>query len=332
MNVQDVNFNFNWKFKDYPPKNGLKVFSTFACGGGSTMGYKLAGFDVIAANDIDQQMANVYKENHKPQNFFHCSIKDLINKELPTELHDIDILDGSPPCSTFSTTGQRDKNWGKLKKFREGQSAQILDDLFFDFIELSKKIKPKIIIAENVKGMIIGNAKGYCKLINEKLKEAGYNVQLFLLNSASMNVPQSRERVFFICSRTDLNFSPLKLNFSDKQVPFKDISDEKDAAQKITQKYLNYWNKAQYGQPVGKFDTIKKVSPSKPLPTILATNSHFHYKYPRHLNKKELCLGGTFPLDYNFLEVKPLYLIGMSVQPVMIAKIANEILKQWFKK
>lgn len=50
----------------------------------------------------------------------------------PNELFKLDILDGSPPCSTFSLAGEREKNWGKNKKFREGQASQVLDDLFLN--------------------------------------------------------------------------------------------------------------------------------------------------------------------------------------------------------
>lgn len=80
-------------------------------------------------------------------------------KDYPKELYNLDILDGSPPCSTFSLAGEREKNWGKSKKFREGQAYQVLDDLFFEFIKLAEKLKPKIIVAENVKGILMGNAK-----------------------------------------------------------------------------------------------------------------------------------------------------------------------------
>ena len=139
-------FNYRWNLSDGYNVEGIekhhkKVFTTFACGGGSTMGYKLAGYDVIAANDIDPQMAKVYKENHHPKHFFQCGISELLIQELPEELYDLDILDGSPPCSTFSMAGVREKKWGSKHKFREGQSEQILDDLFFQFIKLVDKLK-----------------------------------------------------------------------------------------------------------------------------------------------------------------------------------------------
>ena len=89
--------------------------------------------------------------------------------------------------------GSREKACGKEKHFREGQSKQVLDDLFFHFIDTAKKLKPKVVVAENVKGLVIGKAKGYVKQIFKKFDEAGYDVQLFLLNAAFMGVPQKRE-------------------------------------------------------------------------------------------------------------------------------------------
>ena len=157
-----MKLNYRWTMKDdYPTeKNGLKVFSCFACGGGSTMGYKLAGFDVIGCNEIDPKMNKVYIENHKPKfNFLEGIQTFKLRDDLPEELYDLDILDGSPPCSSFSMAGNREKDWGKEKKFKEGQAEQVLDTLFFDFIDLAEKLKPKVVIAENVKGITQGEAK-----------------------------------------------------------------------------------------------------------------------------------------------------------------------------
>ena len=100
-----------WNLSDLElvPKNGVKVMSTFACGGGSSMGYKRAGCTIVAANDIDPEMAWHYKRNLNPPLYFLCPIGDLLTKELPLELYNLDILDGSPPCSTFSMAGSREK-------------------------------------------------------------------------------------------------------------------------------------------------------------------------------------------------------------------------------
>ena len=141
------------------------------------MGYKLAGCDVIGANDIDPEMAYHYKLNHNPKYYYLCPIKDLLTKVLPDELFNLDILDGSPPCSNFSMAGNREKDWGRKKHFREGQAAQVLDDLFFDYLNLAQRLKPKVCIAENVKGLIQGNAKGYVTMIMARFKEIGYKAQ-----------------------------------------------------------------------------------------------------------------------------------------------------------
>ena len=117
----------DWKWsmsKDYPQEKGkIKVFSCFSCGGGSTMGYKLAGCEVIGNCEIDKQMNEVYVKNHHPKFNYCMDIRDFNNlpdDELPEELFNLDILDGSPPCTTFSIAGDREDTWGKKKKFREG--------------------------------------------------------------------------------------------------------------------------------------------------------------------------------------------------------------------
>lgn len=332
-----MTFNYIWEIKNGYPSQEVEnhrssVFSTFACGGGSTMGYKLAGYNVIGANDIDPQMAKVYKENHKPGLYYLCPIKDMLTMNLPPELHNLDVLDGSPPCSTFSTTGLRDKVWGKEKMFREGQAAQILDDLFFDFIALAKKLQPKVIIAENVKGMLIGNAKGYVIEIEKQLEEAGYSVQIFLLNGATMGLPQKRERVFFICSRKNLALKNLDLNFNKRPIVMQDVSDETDTETRLTPAYIKYWSEAAPGGSVGKFQSNKKTHALRVSNTLTSSGEGlYHFKYMRKLNKKELEKISSFPLDYNYLDVEPRYLMGMSVPPVMMAQVANQVYLQILK-
>ena len=146
-------FPYRWNLKDAVfTKDKGKVFSCFACGGGSTMGYKLAGFDVLGCNEIDSKMIEAYRINHDPKYSYLEPIQTFkLREDLPDELYNLDILDGSPPCSSFSMAGNREKDWGKEKVFREGQAEQVLDTLFFDFIDLAKKLQPKIVIAENVK-------------------------------------------------------------------------------------------------------------------------------------------------------------------------------------
>lgn len=320
-------FPYKWKLADgYPAKgieyHGTTVMTTFACGGGSTMGYKLAGYDVVAANDIDPQMAKVYKANHNPKQFFLCGIKELLDR---ADLPKVDVLDGSPPCSVFSMAGSREGAWQKDKMFREGQAKQILDDLFFDFIDLAEKMQPKIVIAENVKGMLQGNAKWYTREVVRRFEKLGYKCQVFLLNAATMGVPQKRERVFFVAHKTDRT---LKLNFTEPHVLFDEINDSKDIKERISETYRKYWLKSKQGQPVGLFKSTKRFHMKRVPNTITSSGQAYHPTIPRKLNRLETSLIGSWPLDYSFDEISYRYLIGMSVPPVMMAQVADQVYNQ----
>ena len=323
-------FPYRWNLKDANfTKDKGKVFSCFACGGGSTMGYKLAGFDVLGCNEIDPKMIEAYKANHNPKYAYLEPIQTFkLRTDLPDELYNLDILDGSPPCSSFSMAGNREKDWGKEKHFREGQAKQVLDTLFFDFIDLAKKLQPKIVVAENVKGLLLGDAKQYVIQIYREFDKAGYYVQHWLLDASKMGVPQKRERVFFIAMRKDLakhflhfadmftEVPKLELNFKEPKIPIKHFA--KGVAKKETQNY----SESRFG------DVMLDVN--KPSNTIATDINRYWLDENTLIDKDTVSLIGSYPLDYNHLDFNnPQYLIGMSVPPVMTAQIANQIYKQW---
>lgn len=348
------NFPYKWTLKDAVfTKDKGKVFSCFACGGGSTMGYKLAGFDVLGCNEIDPKMIEAYKANHNPKYAYLEPIQTFkLRDDLPEELYNLDILDGSPPCSSFSMSGNREKDWGKEKVFREGQAMQVLDTLFFDFIDLAKKLQPKVVVAENVKGLLLGDAIQYVRQIHREFDLAGYYVQHWLLDTSKMGVPQRRERVFFIALRKDLakpfmkhvdlfTVAPeLNLNFNEKEIPFKEISDNSDKTIKDDTETSTFWDLVKIGEnfskahPKGSFFSSSKSDPNRALPTITAVagNGSWHYAIKRLLNDLELKKAGSYPLDYQFCNNKPKYLIGMSVPPVAMANISEQIYLQWLSK
>jgi len=353
--------NYNWKLSEANfTKDKGKVFSCFACGGGSTMGYKLAGYDVIGSLDIDPKMMEIYRENHKPKYSFIESITEFKNREdLPSELFNLDILDGSPPCSSFSMAGNREKDWGKSKKFREGQAEQVLDTLFFDFIDLAERLKPKVVVAENVKGLLLGNAKKYLAEIYKAFDKAGYHCQHFLLNAADMGVPQRRERVFFICLRKDLSEPfmeqvdlflerpEIKMEFNEPWVKFGDFykdGSENDRPISENTEMMRLWrlrdendralNQASIREDgVDKFFNSRYLAKKKTPPTLIANNDcAILMDEPRRPNKEEVCFIGSFPQDYNFLKQKYSYVVGMSVPPLMTAKISEQIFNQWLSR
>lgn len=328
-------------------QNGVKVMSTFACGGGSSMGYKRAGCEVIAANDIDPEMAWHYKLNINPKHYFLCPINELLTKELPPELYELDILDGSPPCSTFSMVGSREKAWGKEKHFREGQAKQVLSDLFFDYLDLVGRLRPKVAIAENVKGMLIGNAKGYTKMVMARFKELGYRPQLFLLNSADCGVPQKRERVFFCAVRDDIDVPPLELKPTHRWVSAGEaVSDlrlitESERAQTApTGIDLRYWDKCKKGESYsdahlreggkGSYFSHYRLRNDKPSNVLVSGDYLMHWDELRHLTYREWKRLGSYPDDYQAKTDKiGKYMIGMSVPPKMTEQVAKAVCSQW---
>jgi DNA (cytosine-5)-methyltransferase 1 len=332
------------------PSNGINVMSTFACGGGSSMGYKRAGCTIIAANDIDPEMAWNYQKNLAPKHYFLCPIRDLLSADLPPELFDLDILDGSPPCSTFSMAGSREKGWGKDKHFREGQAKQVLSDLFFDYLDLVERLRPKVAIAENVKGMILGNAKGYTKLVMARFRELGYRPQLFLVNAADCGVPQRRERVFFCAIRDDIVAPPLRLapthrwiNCGEATSDLTITPDELRGVAFTSNTDLVWWPKTlqgenygdavkRTGQPVKLWNHVK-LDANAPSLTLTATHAMIkHWKEPRCLTFREYARLGSFPDDY---QVKSSnigkYIIGMSVPPKMTEQVARAVVDQWLQ-
>lgn len=335
-------FNYEWYLKNGYPQSldnsvtpcDYKVFGTFINGGGSTMGYKLAGFKHLGGVEIDEKTASCYKLNHNPK---HLYIQDLreFNKrdDLPSELYDLDILDGSPPCTTFSLAGLRDKSQGVEKTFAEGNKKQTLDDLLFVYTDTINKLKPKVFIMENVVGLSNKNNALYVKEFANKLQD--YTIQYFLLNGANMRLPQARERFFAVGHLKKYKLPKINLNFKGEIIPFGKVSDLNDTRQKLKQSSLclDDWKKAKQGETVGKFKSVKKLAENKPAPTLSANPAiHYHPRIPRRLNQREFCLCGSYPLDYKFTGHPYNFYIGMSVPPIMIANIAYQIRLQWLDK
>jgi len=349
-------FPYEWTLKDANfTKDKGTVFSCFACGGGSTMGYKLAGFDVLGCNEIDPKMIEAYRVNHNPKYAYLEPIQTFkTRKDLPSELYNLDILDGSPPCSSFSMAGNREKDWGKEKKFREGQAKQELDTLSFDFIDLAKELQLKVVVAENVKGLLMGEAKAYVRKIYDEFDKAGYYCQHWLLDASKMGVPQRRERVFFVCLRKDLaapfmhqqdmftEIPKLELEFNEKEIPFGSFRNLKGSLRKTERQELLLNNFIDGDKDIADINlrvnnknsgfNANIIYDNEVLNTIDSKGEKYRAYDLLHLTDKDFILGGSYPLDYNFLNNRASYLIGMSVPPVMTAQVATKIYEQWISK
>ena len=342
--------DWKWTMKDdYPKeKNGLKVFSCFACGGGSTMGYKLAGCEVLGCCEIDPKMNEVYVKNHNPKYNYLMDIREfnkVPNKDLPEELFNLDILDGSPPCTTFSMAGDREESWGKKKKFREGQAEQTLDDLSFVFIETVAKLKPKVVIMENVEGLVKGEAFSYVQKIYKQLGEVGYKLKHWVLKAQHMGVPQRRHRVFFIALRKDVfkgfDLHSLDMSFNYEPITYGEIKEGKgkeltenikivfEHLKKGEKDLVSAWNRVHNpGKPEKRmwFNSIISYD-NEVIQTISGDHgSMFDFAEKRKVSMKSIANACTFPQDYIFDGQRIEYICGMSVPPIMIKRIVNRLI------
>lgn len=337
-------FPLEWRLTDdlKVPYHGKKVFGTFVCGGGSSMGYKLAGFEHLGGVEFTDHYSKIYIENHKPQYFYLEDIRQFNKRQdLPKELYQLDLLDGSPPCAAFSTSGARERLWNKKSSYEDKNQRK--DDLVFVYCDTIEKLKPKVCLLENVSGLIKGNAKAYTKKIFERLDKIGYRVQLFALNAASIGIPQIRTRVFFIGLRKDIKLPKLSLKFDCDLVGFEVTkkywnSSENDLYDISKYAIGNEWDNVKVGGSSNKYFNLYKPHLKKPCFTITETcsvagaASVTHPYQKRKLNTKEVRLLSTFPLDYNFLDVNPISVMGRSVLPVMMANISHQIYLQWLSK
>ena len=192
------------------PWNGYRVASTFSGCGGSCLGYRMAGYRVFYANEFIEEAQRTYKANH-PNSFLdtrdirQVKPEDVLER-AGVDRGELDLFDGSPPCSAFSTAGKREAGWGKVKAYSD--KAQRVDDLFFEYVRLVDGIRPKVFVAENVSGLVKGTAKGYFKRILAALKEPGYRVSCRVLDAQWLGVPQMRQRTIFVGVRDDLGIEP----------------------------------------------------------------------------------------------------------------------------
>lgn len=192
------------------PHNGYTCISTFSGCGGSSLGYKMAGFKVAWANEFIPAAQDVYRLNHPATILDTRDIRTVTGAEIleaiGLRVGELDLFDGSPPCASFSTAGKREAGWGRVKDYSD--TKQRTDDLFFEYTRLVREIQPKVFVAENVSGLVKGTAKGYFLDILREMKVCGYRVEARLLDAQWLGVPQMRQRIIFIGVRNDLNAAP----------------------------------------------------------------------------------------------------------------------------
>jgi DNA (cytosine-5)-methyltransferase 1 len=340
-------------------KNLFNVVSLFAGGGGSSTGYRLAGGKVLAINEFIPAARDVYKRNYPDTYIFDQDIRQLNGQMILDKIGmakgELDILDGSPPCSSFSLSGNREKDWGKEKKYSD--TTQRTDDLFFEFARILNEIQPKVFICENVKGITLGSASHLLgnpqfslfekpKNIYDALVECGYDVRYKVLNAKDYGVPQSRERTIFIGVRNDINrqitypkpqskaISVLEaLNGvinSDQDI--KDATHSEGKVKNILMQMKEGENGKKYSESKKALFGLIRIKRHYPSPTICQRQGNkgaclCHWEENRELTVPELIRIMSFPDDYYLGEkyTKKTERLGRAVPPLMMRAIAEHV-------
>ena len=324
--------------KEASAENKFTVISTFAGGGGSSTGYRLAGGNILCVNEFVEQARITYKENYPDTKILPDDIKQLTGKDfLETagiQKGELDILDGSPPCSAFSMCGTLGKSgskhsdgWGKTKKYSDGKIVENIEDLFFEYLRVAEEIKPKVIIGENVAGLLAGEAKLKLNEIVNTFEKIGYDVSYKILDASHFGVPQSRRRVIFIAVREDvteaigLTFMNIGSIFptENKDVvtageALEDLELDPEEVKWCTETWLNsaHYKDTAYlmpddpdkvlggndFHPKGWHFNVKKMSRHHPAPTITTNADVCHFIAKRRLTIREIKRIMALPDDF----------------------------------
>ena len=356
---------------DASKENKFNVISTFAGGGGSSTGYRLAGGKILCINEFVQEARNTYNENYPDTPILPDDIKEIGGKELMeaagVSKGEVDILDGSPPCSAFSMAGSvvqgggHTKGFGKTKKYSDGKKVENIEDLFFEFLRVADEIKPKVIIAENVAGLMMGEAKQYYFKITNSFEKIGYDVSSMILDSSHFGVPQTRKRVIFIAVREDvteaigLTFLNIASVFPEKfskaitcGEAFADLTYDKEEITMLTEKFKKGSHfvtaskmpldpdKVLTGcdyHPKGHHFNMKRISRHKPSPTITASGGCIHWTEMRKLalceTQRVMSLPDDFKLTGKWEQRSER--MGRMVPPLMMKAIANSVYENILK-
>jgi DNA (cytosine-5)-methyltransferase 1 len=293
---------------DSEKRNLFNVLSTFAGGGGSSTGYRLAGGKILAVNEFVPEAQNTYRANYPNTTIVPGDIKELtgtyLMEQAGVKVSELDILDGSPPCSAFSMAGSVSHGegrthadaFGKKKQYSDIKGVENVEDLFFEFLRVAKDIKPKVIIGENVEGLTMGEAKEYFHKIQNTFEDIGYLIVANVLDSSYFGVPQSRKRCFFIGVREDvaekvgINFMTMYQLYPDKNDFRTTLGEAINDVVNEDKEELDYlFDKISPERAVGK--TLMKMPKD---PDKVLTGMDYHVK-GHHFNLKRSSLRKPCP-------------------------------------
>ena len=305
-----------------------KVISTFSGCGGSSCGYKKAGYEVLLAVEMDNHAVATYKANFPKTKIFHGDIHNLTVENVleltGLQVGELDLFDGSPPCQGFSMAGKR-------------EYCDPKNQLYHEYIRLLKGLQPKTFVMENVKGMVTGDMKLIFKDILTQLKSCGYDVKAKLMNAMYYNCATSRQRMIIIGVRKDLNMPASHPKPQTKPITIKECLKgytSKYPVQYPTNDFIKSTiNKVKPGEsfskyhPKGSYFNYAKSDINKPMRTITKSGYGAQFIGNRIMQPDEAALLQSFPPNFKWIgtPMQQWERIGNSVPPNLMKAIALHI-------
>jgi len=327
------------------------ILSTFTGAGGLDIGFhgdfvylgqyfKRLKFHTAVALDINEYACKSIVNDNKYFNdtfVYNENIIEFDFKTIPNK--DYDVLLGGFPCVSFSIVGKQ-----------KGLKDDINGKLYESYANYVEHFKPKVFLAENVKGILSANKGEAIKIIKKRFEDTGYKLKIFLVNFADFGVPQLRERVLFIGVRKDINteFIPPEYTNKNNHITTEEAFENLDIDcvnhvymkqnESTTEKLKaipeggNFKDLPPHLAVKGLMSNIyRKLDRKKPAYTVIASGGGgtwtYHYEEPRALTNRERARLQGFPDDYKFLgsntEIRRQ--IGNAVPAVGIYSFAERI-------
>ena len=333
--------------KENRKSSNLKLVSLFSGGGGLDIGLEAAGFKTLFANDVVPQCCDTLRKNLSNSATVICDdIKNVSGANIRTALgisgkDDVDLLAGGPPCQAFSIFGQR--------KGRADPRGQMV----YEYFRILSELRPKAFVFENVFGLLTVENGDVYKVVCDKLANPSdglhYDLKAFRLNAVDFGVPQFRDRVIIVGSRTGKNVGeipPVTFSVPQKgQLRYRTVSDALRGLCDPNEDYPSNHIGRNHSSAImdryarmapGERDShtrINKLDLQRPSFTIICGSNcgggkgHIHPLAPREVTPRESARIQTFPDAWAFAG-KGRYAIsqvGNAVPPLLAFAIGNEI-------
>lgn len=320
--------------------------SLFSGCGGSSLGYRWGGVQIRWANEFIPSAAETYAANFPTTLVDPRDIRTIDPAEILAALHlapgELDLLDGSPPCASFSTAGARSRLWGESHVYSwTANVKQRTDDLFGEYIRILRGLRPRVFVAENVAGLVQGVAQGHFKRILAALTASGYRVEAQLLDAQWLGVPQARRRLIFVGVREDLDRAPVfpaplpyRYSMADAFAGLTAAPEPETNIDKY--KIAGEWATIGAGGQSTRYFQLVRPWLSRPAPTIIAVMAIRGAAAPMHPTEcrrfslaelRRLC---GFPDDFvlcgSFAE--RCERLGRAVPPPVMAAIARTLVTE----